>query len=146
MPKYHPIDCKVAGRIYRATTLLAVSWRQRLLEAVFDIGDPQVPTELDQWLRVRFDYVEMFRILDEMPLRTEEDPKTQEGLVTGHFAYGVDGGAFFRSQSEAFRHCFRGHHHFQFITDNDCLDVIAPICPTFLLVDARWHEVHAHHD
>jgi len=51
-------------------------------------------------LRVRFNGPTIVRLLDEMPLSTEQRTKN-DGLVSRHFAYRVEGSTFAETQSEA---------------------------------------------
>ena len=73
------------------------------------------------------------RILDEIALSTEISPDELSGLVSHHFAYEVEGDAFFAAQSEVWRTLNPGAKHYRFITGNWCLDVIASNPPSFLI-------------
>lgn len=134
MKKFFPIYNEYSNYF---TALVEVSWRHNLLIADFVIH------EENHWLRVQFGDVEIFRVLDEMPLSTEEDWESGAGWIEGHCAYRVEDAHFWLSQSEAFRLSFAACHHYQFLTSDMCLDVIASNAPKFLLVPARWSEAEA---
>ena len=97
---------------------------------VADFHDPDDATHL---LRVSFDRPCIIRLLDEMPLSTEEDgPVT--GLVREHLAYRVEGSGFARMQSEAWKMVFDPVTHFRFVTGWTCMDVLSVAEPVFQLV------------
>jgi hypothetical protein len=83
--------------------------------------------------RVNCRDVHIIRVVEEMPLSTEHDDRV-EGLVPNNFAYIVEGSKFWMSQSEAFRIVFPKLRHYQFVTGNNCLDVIAGQPPVFGIV------------
>lgn len=101
----------------------SLTWRGRALVADFDI--PQ----RDRVLRVEFERVHIVRVLDEMPLSTENEPSPSEGLISNHFAYRVEDALFWLSQSPAFRDTAPNAKHYRFITGWTCLDVIADTPP-----------------
>lgn len=74
------------------------------------------------------------RMLDELPLSTESDPKDWMGLVPHHFAYRVEGDPFFVAQSETWRFIEDSPKHYRFQTGFGCLDVISSGEPEFALV------------
>ena len=86
MPTYFPIDAGVSFACDESD-LLAVDWRRDNLSADFSL--PGVERSA---LRVQFNDATIVRLLDEFPLSTEQDTKT-EGLVSRHFAYQVEGAA-----------------------------------------------------
>ncbi len=94
MPKYFPIDAGVSFDCVQSD-LLAINWREDTLSADFVL-----PGAEGRALRVRFNAATIVRLLDEMPLSTEEDTK-DEGLVSLHFAYRVEGSTFADAQSWA---------------------------------------------
>jgi hypothetical protein len=69
-----------------------------------------------------------------MPLSTETEDTPNEGLVSEHFAYRVEGSSFWRSQSEALKTVHAKARHYRFITGWTCLDVIADIAPVMTVV------------
>ncbi|MGH9647037.1 MAG: hypothetical protein ACRD4E_09500 [Bryobacteraceae bacterium] len=85
-------------------------------------------------LRVSFDKQCIVRILDEMPLSTEEDDTPNEGLVPEHFAYCLEGTAFARLQSRVWRELFKPVTHYQFVTGWACMDVLTAATPAFAVV------------
>jgi hypothetical protein len=64
-----------------------------------------------------------------MPLSTEFESTPNEGLVSEHFAYRVEGAQFWKMQSEALKATSKNAEHYRFITGWDCLDVIAASAP-----------------
>ncbi|UAK25687.1 hypothetical protein [Sphingomonas nostoxanthinifaciens] len=86
-------------------------------------------------LRVSFDRPCIVRLLDEMPLSTEEDETPNEGLVPEHFAYRLNGARFARLQSEAWKDVFGPVAHYQFVTGDTCMDVLSGGAPSFSVVD-----------
>ena len=96
------------------------------------IADFRIPNDAKNLIRVEFDSAHVVRILDEMPLSTEEP--LGEGLVPEHFAYRVVGAKFWESQSEALKLVFRSVEHYRFITGWTCLDVIAEGAPRISVV------------
>ena len=85
-------------------------------------------------MRVQFERVEIFRVLEEFPLSTEESPQSFEGWSKTNFAYRMEGTAFWLSQSRAFRETHTKALHYRFITGDSSLDVIAEVVPTFSFV------------
>ena len=74
------------------------------------------------------------RLLDEMPLSTEDDIGPNEGLISENFAYSVQGTAFLRAQSEAWKLTCKPATHYRFITGWTCLDVLSQVVPTFTMI------------
>ena len=135
MLKFFPIDHgHVIGII---NNMVALSWRAPRTTVTADF----IHDDLDNWFRVEFESVEIIRILDDMPLSTEQDWESAEGHVNGHFAYRVEGAHFWLSQSEAFRACYYNSRHYRFLTDETCLDVVSQQAPRFSLIPARWDEL-----
>jgi hypothetical protein len=129
VPKYFPIDAGVSFACDESD-LLAISWKKDCLLADFIL-----PGGVEQRsLRVRFDAPTIVRLLDEMPLST--DPGTpNEGLVSRHFAYRVEGSTFANTQSEAWKLVHHPVCHYEFITGWGCLDVLSNAEPSFEVVD-----------
>jgi hypothetical protein len=96
MPRYFPIDAGVSFDCARSD-LLAINWTTDNLSADFIL-----PGVLGRALRVRFNGETIVRLLDEMPLSTEQGTRN-EGLVSRHFAYRVEGSTFAETQSEAWK-------------------------------------------
>ena len=69
-----------------------------------------------------------------MPLSTEEDDSPNEGLVSEHFAYRLEGAAFARLQSAAWKGVNAPVTHYQFVTGWACLDVLRSATPAFSVV------------
>lgn len=107
------------------STLVCLTWTRRGI-----VADFAIPGSSDV-LRVHFDSVLIIRVLDEMPLSTESEPSSDEGLVAHHFAYRVDGAHFWNSQSAIYREINPNAQHYCFVTGLDCLDVIANVPPEF---------------
>lgn len=131
MPRYQPID---TGFPFQASLsdLAAFQWETNGMNADFII-----PNDEGRLLRVKFDSGSIIRLLDEMPLSTEDDDNPNEGLVSENFAYRVYGAAFFRMQSSTWKEINEGLAHYRFVTGWACLDVISPAQPSFELVDRK---------
>ena len=127
MPRYSPIDAGVPFQASRSD-LAALKWETNGIAADF-----LLPGE-DYLLRVSFDRQCIIRILDEMPLSTEEDDTPSEGLMPEHFAYLLEGAAFARLQSRAWKEVNTPVKHYQFITGWACLDVLTSANPVFFTV------------
>ena len=93
-----------------------------------------MPDDDAHLLRVSFDRPCIIRVLDEMPLSTEKDDTPSEGLVPEHFAYVLEGAAFARLQSWAWKEANAPVKHYQFITGWACLDVLTSAAPVFATV------------
>ncbi len=129
MPKYEPIDAGIPLKA-SASDLVAFRWKTDGITADF-----AVPGDNAHVLRVAFDRDCIVRLLDEMPLSTEDDDTPNEGLVSEHFAYRLEGARFAREQSPAWRHVFEPVKHYRFITGWACMDVLSSANPTFSVVD-----------
>lgn len=129
MPVYRPIDPGISFKA-SASDLLNFNWDLNGISADFALPDQYV-------LRVAFDRQCIVRLLDEMPLSTEDDGPTT-GLVSEHFAYEMNGAAFLQMQSETWKEVWETQlgsvHHFRFITGFGCMDVISAARPTFSVV------------
>jgi hypothetical protein len=128
LAKYKPIKIDTAFKCVNSDMVQLV-WRDNGI-----VSDWVIPGESENLLRVSFERVEIFRVLDEMPLSTENEETPKEGLVSNHFAYEVEGASFYRQQSGAFCDFFPGLKHYRFITGWTCLDVISNKEPQFSLV------------
>lgn len=133
MLRFFPID---SGNTSHVTNLVDLSYKAGAIIADFACWDDD-----PHWLRVQFPRVEIIRVLDEMPLSTEQNWEAATGDVAGHFAYRVEGAHFWLSQSEAFRSAYSNCSHYLFVTMDTCLDVISAEAPTFSLTPARWSEL-----
>lgn len=120
-----------AGVPLRASSsdLVAFQWQTIGISADFSLPDDE-----GRLLRVSFDRPCIVRLLDEMPLSTEEDETPHEGLVPEHFAYRLDGARFARIQSETWKEVCGPVAHYQFVTGWACMDVLSGGSPTFLIV------------
>jgi hypothetical protein len=129
LPRYFPID---AGATFDCvqSDLLAISWTTGSLSADF-----KLPGTEGRALRVRFNGPTIVRLLDEMPLSTEDGTKN-EGLISRHFAYRVENSTFADTQSWAWKTACHPVSHYEFITGAGCMDVLSNAEPTFEVVDA----------
>lgn len=126
--RYFPIDVGVAFDCV-GSDLLKIDWRVNRLAADFRVDDARA-------IRVHFDGSTIVRLLDEMPLSTEDvDPAGVEGLLENHFAYRVQGAVFAATQSEAFKVVFGPVEHYRFVTGCGCMDVLAGVKPSFEAVE-----------
>lgn len=128
MPTFTPIEVVPSIRS-SMSDLLECHWRDRSL-----IADFIIPGEETQVLQVRFGRVEIVRILDEMPLSTEEQATQNQGLVPDHFAYSVEGALFWQSQSWALKLSIPRMRHYCFITGWTCIDVLSQDEPAFHVI------------
>ena len=128
MPRYSPIDIGVPLQASRSD-LASLHWSTNGIAADFIL-----PGDEDHLLRVSFDRQCIIRILDEMPLSTEQDDTPNEGLVSEHFAYLLEGAGFARVQSVAWKEVNAPVTHYQFITGWGCLDVLTAAIPAFTVV------------
>ena len=127
VPTYFPIDAGVSFACDESD-LIAVSWRRDNLSADFIL-----PGVTRRAVRVRFNDATIVRLVDEFPLSTEQDTKS-EGLVSRHFAYRVEGAVFAETQSEAWKVNFYPANHYRFITGWRCTDVLSNAVPYFEIV------------
>lgn len=125
MPLYVPVDIDIQ-LVASRSDLVAFKWAGSGISADFVLPDDPFHV-----LRVAFDKQCIVRLLDEMPLSTEEDDGPNEGLRPEHFAYNVEGAAFARSQSEAWKLSFGVPLHWRFVTGWTCMDVLSSAHPTF---------------
>jgi hypothetical protein len=130
VPKYSALDQPIQFKT-SLSDLLALTWVKGGIAADFE-----VPGQQERALRVHVERTLILRVLDEMPLSTEQDGKS-EGLVSEHFAYLVEDSAFFKAQSEAFRICCPKARHYRFITGSTCLDVISDVEPSLEVVSRK---------
>ena len=93
-----------------------------------------MPDDEDHLLRVSFNRQCIIRIFDEMPLSTEEADTPNERLVAENFAYRLEGAAFARIQSSAWKEVNSPVTHYQFVTGWACLDVLTAAAPEFAIV------------
>ncbi len=128
MPKYSPIDTGVPLQASQSDLAL-LQWSTNGIAADFIL-----PHDENHLLRVSFDKQCIIRILDEMPLSTEQDYTPTEGLVSEHFAYWLEGAAFARLQSNAWKEVSGPITHYRFVTGWACLDVLTAAPPVFSLV------------
>jgi hypothetical protein len=128
VPKYFPIDAGVSFDCVQSD-LISIRWKVDSLSADFIL-----PGVEGRALRVSFNGPTIVRLLDEMPLSTEQGTKN-EGLVSRHFAYRVEGSTFADTQSEAWKSVFHPVCHYEFITGWGCMDVLARAEPSFEVVD-----------
>jgi len=119
---YFPLEMPMALESARSD-LLSLAYRTDTFAADFSI-----PSDGSNVLRIRFGRQHIFRVLDEMPLSTEEP--TRIGIIPNHLAYRIENALFWHSQSAAFRAIWPNARHYRFVTGGTCLDVIADDLPT----------------
>jgi hypothetical protein len=129
MAKYFPLDAGVKFDCDKSD-LLAIKWKLESLAADFLLPDAE-----GHALRVHFNGATIVRLLDEMPLSTEQGPTKNEGLVPRHFAYRVEGSTFADTQSEAWKQVHHPVRQYEFITGWGCMDVLSGAEPTFEVVN-----------
>lgn len=128
LPRYSPISIGVPLQASRSD-LVSFEWSTNGITADFILPDDDA-----HLLRVSFDKPCIVRILDEMPLSTEQDDTPNEGLVAEHFAYSLDGASFARFQSSAWKEARKQVTHYQFVTGFACMDVLTAATPVFAVV------------
>jgi len=109
--------------------LVSFEWSTNGITADFILPDDDA-----HLLRVSFDKQCIVRILDEMPLSTEENDAPNEELVSEHFAYWLEGAAFARLQSIVWKEVSAPVTHYQFVTGWACMDVLTSATPAFAVV------------
>jgi hypothetical protein len=125
---YCPIEIPVPLEA-SMSDLVAFRWETSLIAADF-----LLPGDSERAIRVTFDKPCIVRIVDEMPLSTENDGRP-EGLVSNHFAYRVEGSGFVEAQSWTWKYVFGPVTHYRFITGWACLDVISSAQPSFTVIE-----------
>jgi hypothetical protein len=123
MIRYTPLECGVTRKSH-LVDLRSFDWQAK-------VADWDFPDDSNRILRVRFFGSIIVRILDDFPLSTETASEDWEGLVRDHFAYLVEGDAFFAAQSESWKTLEGATRHYRFLTGNTCMDVISSSPPTF---------------
>jgi hypothetical protein len=128
VPIYQPLD---VGAPLKASLsdLVNFQWTNNGVSADFILPDDDA-----HLLRVAFDRECIVRLLDEMPLSTENDMGPVEGLISENFAYSVEGAAFSQAQSEAWKLTVKPATHYRFITGWTCLDVLSQAVPSFTVI------------
>jgi hypothetical protein len=112
--------------------LVSFEWSTNGITADFILPDDDA-----HLLRVSFDKRCIVRILDEMPLSTEQNDTPNEGLVSEHFAYWLEGAAFASLQSSAWKEVSAPVTHYQLVTGWACLDVLTAGIRRRATVEAR---------
>jgi hypothetical protein len=128
MPRYSPIEIPVP-LVASRSDLVAFRWKTGGVAADFLLPDGD-----GRAIRVTFNKPCIIRILDEMPLSTDNDSPS-EGLVPEHFAYRVEGSAFVDAQSEAWKLASAPVAHYRFITGWACMDVLSSGQPSFTVIE-----------
>lgn len=132
MIRYIPIDTRTSFNA-KVVDLVRFHWETHAIFAEFSL-----PSSEGHVLLVGFDGPCIVRILDEMPLSTESDPNSWEGIVTDNFAYLVEGAAFASQQSELWREVNAPVRHYRFLTQATCVDVLSGAKPSFKVKSAGW--------
>jgi hypothetical protein len=109
--------------------MVELHWKDRAI-----VADFVMPGDESHLLRVQFAHAETLRVLDEMPLSIQEESNPDVGMVSDHFAYQVEGAAFFEREAHALRHLYPDLKHFRLITGWTCLDVLSQQDPVFSVV------------
>jgi hypothetical protein len=128
MPRYSPIEIPVPLAA-SGSDLVAFRW-----DTGGVVADFLLPDDDERAIRMTFNKPCIIRILDEMPLSTENDSRS-EGLVPDHFAYRVEGSAFVDAQSEAWMLVNAPVTHYRFITGWACMDVLSSGQPSFTVIE-----------
>ena len=128
MAIYEPIDPGVPIKA-SMSDLIAFRWDTNSVEADF-----MIPGDDTHLISVRFNSQCIVRILDEMPLSTEDNGGANIGLVSDHFAYRVRNAVFERTQSVAWKETNGDPIHYQFVTGWACMDVLSNAEPSFTVV------------
>jgi len=131
MPIYEPLDIGIALMASRSD-LSNFRWETNAIVADFFIPDSPA-----QMLRVTFDGQCIVRLLDEMPLSTEDDPVTRHGMIPENFAYRVKGDPFARQQSPTWLEIMAPVMHYRFVTGWACMDVLSGTAPRFGVVERQ---------
>jgi hypothetical protein len=128
VPKYFPIDAGVSFDC-SLSDIVAISWTEQNLSADFVLPGTEGRT-----LRIRFTKETIVRLLGELALSSDNDTKN-EGTVPLHFAYRVEGSAFEKAQSGAWKMVHEPVHHYRFVTGGGCMDVLSQAEPSFEIVE-----------
>jgi hypothetical protein len=128
MADYEPIDPGVPIQA-SLSDLAAFRWQTNSIEAEFVIPGDDI-----HLIAVRFDGPCIVRLLDEMPLSTEDNGSPNTGLIPEHFAYRVRNAAFEQMQSDAWKETSDKPRHYQFVTGWACMDVLSNAEPSFTLI------------
>ena len=131
MPRYEPLDIGIALKASQSD-LLSFRWESNAIVADFFI--PENPSRM---LRVAFDGQCIVRLLDEMPLSTEDDPATRHGMIPENSAYRVEGAPFAQQQSPTWLEVMAPVGHYLFVTGWACMDVLSGVAPRFSVVERQ---------
>ncbi len=112
-----------------ASDLIAFDWKERGIKADFSLSHDD-----EHALRISFDSPCIVRLLDEMALSTENDSTPNEGLISEHFAYRMEGARFAQIQSEIWKYVAAPVSHYRFVTGAACMDVLSSGAPSFSIV------------
>jgi hypothetical protein len=129
MPRYSPIEIPVPLAASRSD-LIAFQWSARGI-----VADFLLPGDQGKAFRVTFNRSCIVRILDEMPLSTENDNGQPEGRIPENFAYRIEGSAFMDAQSEAWKIVNSPVSHYRFVTGWACIDVLSSALPSFAVIE-----------
>ena len=135
MPKYTPIPhpkirCSLSD-------LIELHWLNNTPGQNSIDADFVIPDDSSHALRVHFRNLQVLRLLDEMPISTENEETANDGLISDNFAYIVEDASFLRHQSWALKTVMPGLKHYRFITGWTCMDVLSKDEPEFSIVTCK---------
>lgn len=133
MISYVPIECTIPWTHADDADLVSFNWLSKSAEFVSNVDGAT--------LVVTFDGEVIVRMLDELPLSTESDPKAWTGIILHHFAYRVEGDPFLFAQSDTWRSMEPKLAHYRFLTGSGCLDVATSATPQFKVFASGGREV-----
>jgi len=61
--------------------------------------------------------------------------RKKKELSPRHFAYRVEGSTFAAAQSESWKMVHEPVHHYRFVTDGGCMDVLSKAEPSFEIIE-----------
>jgi hypothetical protein len=125
--RYIPIEMPIKFQINRSN-LLKLNYDLQEL-----VADFRIPSDETRLVRVSFEKIETFRVVDEALLSDEHGSVPYEGILDDHMAYEVENGYFKKVQSSLIDLSPTAHKQYQFITGWMCLDVISSVAPTILI-------------
>ena len=125
MISYEPIECVTLWTHADDADLVSFDWLTKKAEFVSNVDGAK--------LVIMFDGEVIVRMLDELPLSTESEPKDWAGIIPHHFAYRVEGDPFLVAQSDTWQSMEPNLSHYRFLTGSGCLDVVTSATPRFTI-------------